>query len=186
MDTNSFWSALLGGFFALLGVIITLYFGRKHAQEDERKQELAFASSIRCELACFQDLMEKRQEELIKGIVGPSGIIEKQYFINQNYLSFFDQNMVNISKLSRQDIKLSIQKLILYSKAYFDTIHAHNSQIEEITKKAPSIGQNLDTKEVSEYYTMLQIFKEFETELIALAKEIYVSVITLQKELDHY
>lgn len=187
-NISEFLSAFLGGTLALLGVWLNGKIQKNQKLENDKADEVAFVSSVKCELISLQMLMDKRHSEILKGEVDSKDeFFRFGLIVSGNYLAFFDQNMQNLMRIKRDDIRVELQKCVLLSRSYLDSVSTHTSLMREISILEKAFHEDM-SNEIKKIYldASYRSIRDFDKRLIVQANDLYNTISEIVSKLDCY
>lgn len=175
-DFNSLFAALIGGAFALLGVLVAEYLTRKRSKDEEKDKTINFLKNVKTELNTLWDMY----------LINMGNIIEEHdenqpfyytYIVNQEYFTIYTNNSSYIGLIKNDKLRESIIRSYAKGKALIDTYQLNNKMLEQHELYAAQ-QDNLMTHDYR------KILKEYAPKIKSLHFELKSEIETLNKLLE--
>lgn len=129
-DFNSLYAAIVGGLFALFGVVVNEFFTRKRIENEDKQKTINFLKNVKIELNTLWDMY----------LINMGSIIEQHdenqpfyytYIVNQEYFTIYTNNSQYIGSVKNEKLRESIIRSYAKGKALIDTYQLNNKMLEQ-------------------------------------------------------
>lgn len=125
-----FGSAVIGGSFTLIGVIINEYFVKKRNILEEKEKTKNFVESINLEVNTLWDLYLKNIGKTLE-LHNEKEPFFFTYYAKQDYFLLYSKNTNQLGSIENKELREIIVRIYVKAKALLDTYQLNNEFIEK-------------------------------------------------------
>lgn len=136
-DWSDLWQsligALVGGFFALLAVMVAAHFSKKQAREDRRAVVVGGVRALWQEMTVNFNRYEQILGPVIRGI-GPDEVLTVNWPVHSDYFSVYAANAGLLGELEDDALAGEIIEIVAAAKGMIDSLRLNVTMIEELNE----------------------------------------------------
>lgn len=133
IEFNSLLSALIGGFFALFGVLVNSRLSKKNTEKEDKNKVENFIDSIHLELNTLWDLYYSSIGSKVEEYKDDEPFMHI-YHAKQDYFIVYKNNSNYIGSIECKELRESIVRTYILCKSILDTYELNNEFIDLYTK----------------------------------------------------